>query len=413
MEKQVYNIFEWSASLYDDKRRRWKYGTLAILADGIGFTQSNCNSNEKSNFVPFEDMIEVKRSTTGLIFGAIFLVTKNKEKVWLSSLPDREAVYSAIKHFWQAQLFQRNDKERGSSKGQKTKMGQKLLGIVKDSEETLSKAAVQLYDQGRQIDSALDTMSDLHNDLDVADNLVENIESWVGRWRLPDQYQGIDPVVINLSDIPEVFEFEVLFTKLESARVNTRNVGTLRISKDGLTILNLKMKTEFHFRWADVSQLHVVTPWEVIAIKYQIGKPDLKYSLVSANMVAVLRLLDKCAKHKLKYDTPPEPVLCTRHTGREQSQSFKKEVKMTDSNKPVQPNTLVGVNQIQIHQSQQIVSESEADDISRALSGLKSLALAVQEEESEQIEKIDSLTTTVDRANQRLKDTEKRIKRMT
>lgn len=318
MEKDIYSIFEWSASLYDNKTRKWKYGTLLVMNDEIVFTHNDSDTSERSLAIPFQDFTDIKKSTTGLVFGAIYIVTKNNEKIWFSSLTDREAVFGALKHFWRAQLFQKNAAEGKTSKGQKTKMGQKLLGIVKDSEETLSRAAVQLYGQGKQIDNALGTMSDLHEDLDIADHLVEDIESWVGRWRLPDQYQTIDPVVINMSDIPEVFEYEILFTKLETGRVNTRQVGTLRISKDGLTISDLKMKTEFHFRWGDVSQLHVISPWEVIAIKYQIGKPDLKYSLVSANMVAILRLLDKCAKYKLKYDTPPEPILCTRHKSRQQ-----------------------------------------------------------------------------------------------
>lgn len=88
------------------------------------------------------------------------------------------------------------------------------------------------------------------------------------------------------------------------------------------------------------------------------------------------------------------------------------DVKSSDNFSAVQPTSMVGVDQIQIHQSQQVVSESEADDISKAVSGLKSLALAFQEEGSEQNEKLDSLTTAVDSANQRLKDTEKRVKRM-
>jgi ssDNA-specific exonuclease RecJ len=284
------------------------------MAEEIVFTQqNNSGKNDELISIPYEDLIDVRKSTTGLVFGAIFIVTKENEKIWFSSLPDREGIYGTLKHFWQAKLFQKSNSAMKNSKGQKTRMGQKLLGIVKDSEQTLSNAAVQLYDQGKQIDHTMDVMADLHNDLDIADNLVKDIDSWIGRWRLPSEYKTVDPVVVNKSDIPEVFEYEILFTKLETSQANTRQVGSLRISNDGLTILNIKMKTEFHFRWADVSKLRVVTPWELMVIKYQIGKPDLVYGLVSANMVAILKLLDNCAKYKLTYDTPPEPILCTRH----------------------------------------------------------------------------------------------------
>lgn len=308
------HICKWTVSLYDDKTRKWNYGTLAIVAEDIVFKPNECGVHDNGLVIPFEDIIDVKKSTTGLVFGAVYILTKTNKKIWFSSLSDRGDVYRALRHFWQSRLlFQKNTGEIKIAKESQTKMGQKLLGIVTESEKSLSTAAVQLHSQGRQLDNAAVTMLDLHNDLDVAERLVDDIDSWFGRWRLPDQYQTIDPVIVNKTDIPDIFEYEVLLTKLETNRVNRRQVGNLRISKDGLTILNEKMRTEFHFRWTDVSQIRVVTPWEMMVLQYQIGKPDLVYSLVSANMVAILRLLDKCAKYKLKYDTPPERVLCTRH----------------------------------------------------------------------------------------------------
>lgn len=313
MARPYFNICEWPASLYDNKKRRWDYGTLVVMAEEIVFTQSDSDKNEEVLSIPYEDLIDIKKSTTGLIFGAIFIVTKQNEKIWFSSLPDRDCIFGTLKHFWQARLFQKSDSSKDNARGQRTKLGQKLLGMVKESEETLSNAAVQMYHQGKQIDHAIDTMDDLHNDLDIANNLVEDIESWIGRWRLPKQYKTVDPIIVNKCDIPDIFQDEVLFTKLETGRANTRQVGNVRISKDGLTILNMKMKTEIHFRWADVSKLRVVTPWELMVIRYQIGKPDFVYNLVSANMMAILKILEKCVKYKLVYDTPPEPVLCTRH----------------------------------------------------------------------------------------------------
>ena len=59
-----------------------------------------------------------------------------------------------------------------------------------------------------------------------------------------------------------------------------------------------------------------------------------------------------------------------------------------------------------------MISDQEVDEICRGLTSLKSLALSVQEEESVQNEKLDSLRTTVDRANERLTAVNKRVKRM-
>lgn len=263
------NICEWAASLYDDRSRTWKFGTLGILASEICFTPipSVGQTNNGTVSIPYVDVIDIKKSTTGLIFGAIFVVTKDNKKIWFSSLPDRNGIHGALIHFWKAELFLQDGKSKASAKKGQTKMGQKLLSIVQDSEDTLVKASEQFYHQGRQLDHALNTMDDLHNDLDVAENLVEELESWLGRWRLPEQYQSIDPVFVDKSEIPDVYEYEVIFTKVETNRTNLRQVGSLRISKDGITIVNMKMKNEHHYRWADVSEIRVLTPWEIMIIR--------------------------------------------------------------------------------------------------------------------------------------------------
>lgn len=69
--------------------------------------------------------------------------------------------------------------------------------------------------------------------------------------------------------------------------------------------------------------------------------------------------------------------------------------------------------QLQVYQQPQKVSDIEVDEICQGLTSLKSLALAVQEEEGIQNEKLDSLTTSVDRANERLTAINKRVKKMT
>ncbi|KAL4222047.1 Synaptosomal-associated protein 47 [Mactra antiquata] len=412
-------ICEWPASLYDEKSRSWKYGTLGVLHSDIVFTPDANQGNFAPVSIPYVDVVDIKLSTTGLVFGAIYVMTKNNKKVWFSSLPDRSGIHGALNHFWKAQLFLQDEKESKAAGRSKTQMGQKLLGIVQDSEETLSKASEQLYHQGRQLDKALRTMDKLHNDLDVAENFVEELESWFGRWRLPEQYQAIDPVFVNKSEIPEVFEYEIIFNKIQTNRSNHRQVGNIRISKDGITIVNMKMKNEYHFKWSNVSEIRVLTPWEIMIIRHQIGQADIKYSVVSANMAAVLRLLDKCAKYKLKYDTPPERVLCTNHLQEPTARGFTSQNAASGSSTSDQGSfkhsfpSCQGVDQLQINQSEEIVSQSEANELSRRLEDLKSLAIGVQLEGCDQMETIDSLTTAVDNANIRLEDNQRRIVKLT
>lgn len=316
------SICQWSASLYNDRKRKWFYGILSVLSDGIMFETSDQSSTVPKVKIPYTEICHVQKSQTGLVFRAIYFVKNNGDKLWVSSLEDRDSVYAAVKHFSMSALLRGNMKVQQDNAGpSQTKTGQKLLGIVSDSEKTLSQAAVQLHGQGQQFDHMLTNMFDIHNDLDVAEALVEDLDSWFGRWRLPAQYASVDPVIINKSDIPELFEFEVLLAKLDPQKMTSKRIGTMRLSKDGITLLNEKMKTEHHYNWCDVSRIRVVTPWEICITQYKIGQADLTYNVVSAVMTGVIKVLDKSVKHKMQYDMPPEKILVTSHQRKETSRT--------------------------------------------------------------------------------------------
>lgn len=423
MEKPDVIICQWAVSLYDEKKRKWIYGLLTLRADEAEFSPTDDKIGRGAGVViHFEDWIDIKKATTGLVFGAVYIVTKDSKKHWFSSLDDRDGFYGTLNHFWKAQLFHKKDKKGGSQSGtgRQTNLGQKLVGLVQDSQDTLSEAAVQLNSQGRQIDSSLWTMSDLHNDLDVAERFVKDIESWVGRWRLPKQYSTIDPVVVNKCDIPEMFEIEIVHSKLETGKSNPRVVGLLRMCRDGVYILSQRQALVHHFRWSDVSKIRVVTPYEIMIIQYLLGKPDLVYDVVCAEMMAILRLVDKCAKYKLEYDKPPDTVVCIGHQTRLQRHPGTTSKDKTfnalatpgtdNSDRIVPAHEFEEAPQLQV--TRQEISDQEIDQITQGLTSLKSLALAVQEEESVQNEKLDSLRTTVDRANDRLTAINKRVNRM-
>lgn len=424
MEKPDVIVCQWSVSLYDEKARKWNFGTISMKPDQIEFLSDSEGKTSERMVIQFEDVIDIKKATTGLVFGAVYVVTKENKKIWFSSLMDRNGFHGTLSHFWKARLFQRRGDE-GSlvlGGGRKTRLGQTLVGIVQDSQDTLSKAAVQLHGQGRQIDSSLWAMSELHNDLDIAERLVTDLESWVGRWRLPKQYSSADPVVVNKCDIPEVFETEIVYNKLETGKANPKIVGLLRLCRDGLYIMSQRQTLIHHFKWADVSKIRVVMPYEVMVIQYQLGKPDLVYGFVCADMIAILKLIEKCAKYKLEYDKPPETAVCTNHGSRVQARQIgttKQENKGSFSERNANQDTrfpsfdVSSTPQLQVQGQGQTVSEQEVEQICQGLTSLKSLALAVEEEEGVQNEKLDTLTTSVDRANDRLTAVNKRVKHMT
>ena len=87
-------------------------------------------------------------------------------------------------------------------------------------------------------------------------------------------------------------------------------------------------------------------------------------------------------------------------------------VTVTTENTEIQSTPFYCNRDLQISQSKNVVSDKEADEISKALTGLKSLALSVQKEEARQNEQLDLLTNSVETANQRLVVNEKKVKYM-
>ncbi|XP_052247548.1 uncharacterized protein LOC127855780 isoform X2 [Dreissena polymorpha] len=67
---------------------------------------------------------------------------------------------------------------------------------------------------------------------------------------------------------------------------------------------------------------------------------------------------------------------------------------------------------LKISHPQKVVSDNEAEEISSALKNMKSLALAIQEEQTSQNAKLDSILSDVDVANQRLKNTSGKIEKL-
>lgn len=72
-----------------------------------------------------------------------------------------------------------------------------------------------------------------------------------------------------------------------------------------------------------------------------------------------------------------------------------------------------GLDQIQIGQSEQVVSESEAGELSRRIDELRALALDINEEVRLQDEKLGELIPSVDKANERLSNLTKKSDKLT
>ncbi|XP_033761715.1 synaptosomal-associated protein 47-like [Pecten maximus] len=420
------HVREWEVQFYQEQTRKWLTGMLYITVEGIAFQDKNSPFNMSCQYGDFG---EVKKTTTGIIFGAIVIVTKNGQKHWFSSLPNREDMFCVIKYFLRSNVIfsdTENLKNTGQvSKG--TEMGQKLLKVAYDSHQTLCASANMLSSQGEQIDSTATAMADIHNDLDIAENLTLGMEVWLGKWNIPKVYQKIDPIIVNERDIPEISQYEILYTKLEMDKMSTQKLGLLRIALEGLFILSDKQKLVHHFKWSDVSRIRVLSPCEIVVTRFLIGKPDLSYGVVCTSLLGFVEFLEKKLRRKVEYVTSGfvrhEPDNFGHTKTKMDPKQFRHEKgvlltgKLTTSSIPSlhtfgksQADHDIQGEQLQC--SHQVVNDAEVQELQNTLTDLRTLAIAVQQETDVQNEKLDTLTTSVDKANIRITEVNSRLGKM-
>lgn len=428
-DAESYPIRSWTLCYYVDKSRTWVYGDLSVHMNGVSF-QSSVDTKPPLKFkLIFNDFTGVKKTTTGLIFSALVIILSNGCKHWFSSIPDRESLYNCVHYFWKCSLLTSKKPDKSQvGFANRTEKGRQLLSIVHDTDKTLRGAAESLSIQGAQIDSAMGTMLDIHNDLDVADGLMSGLESWFGKWKMPKEYNYVEPVFVSKDDISEVLEYEILYTKLQVGKASMQNVGLLRVSKEGLFILTEKQKVVHKFKWSDISLVKVVTLWEIVVTRFLIGEPDLSYSIISSGLRSLLKLLDRRLRSRLEYTSnivdqvtsKREYTVSSREIksereqlhGRQETYPYKNGTKFTGNSNLSSGSSSGSGSQIQAIRTKEIVSEEEVQELSQVLGDLKNIALAVGQETDVQNEKLDKLTSSVNRANDRLEQTDHRIKRL-
>ncbi|XP_050388713.2 synaptosomal-associated protein 47 [Patella vulgata] len=414
-----------------EARRRWVYGNLNIHCQKITFIEVCKNPSDQiiDVLIPFQSVEKIYKATTTLIYRAVVVTLKTGKTFWFSSFKDHESVFKLLNYFHKNLVLDREKRAiTGSDVGisKRTEMGTKLLNITHDSMATLSGAAVSLNEQGEKIGNSAIRMLDIHNDLDIAQHITSGLEKWVGRWSLPKEYKVIKPVVIKGNDIPEIYDYEILFTKIEPGKMCQQQEGVIQVSQVKLSVLDLKQKVLHQFDWSDVSTVRVISPWEMMVIRNQIGKPDISYSFVSSRLVDILSKIDVYAKHKMDYESPNlSPT--SPESSQIQTKSFPVDTHLQNKSKRERisiPDDDADItfgstsrdhtmkSQDEVYMQQEVVSTAEVEELSSNLQNLKSMMLAVGEETDIQNENLDSLTESVDQANIKLRDVNKRINKL-
>ncbi|XP_055868886.1 synaptosomal-associated protein 47-like isoform X2 [Biomphalaria glabrata] len=341
----------------------------------------------------------------------------NGEWHWFSSFENRNEVFLLINHFFQKRACQNVLSSSSSLSSstllpydhQRTKMGTELLQSVYDSQATLQKGAVSLVEQGHQLRNAAVKMEEIHEDLTVAERITKGINSWLGRWKLPPTVKADELILVRDNDIPDVWDIEALCSKIIGCRHENQNINVFRISGDGLSIIDMKQKLLHHFKLSDISCIKVVSPWEIFVTQSFIGQPDLSFNVISSSLPSLLPKLEQYFKRKIEYMNPPDSHQ-TRHFEPHWDKPVVKSLKSKSTPKSLSDN----VNDreqlvVSTEKQKSIISDAEISELTSTLANLKSLALDIQVEQTEQLTVIDSLTQSVTKANDRIQSVNKVI----
>ncbi|XP_013383810.1 synaptosomal-associated protein 47-like [Lingula anatina] len=415
----VFSIVKWPAAYWYKKKRRWIYGNFYMFHDCIIFHHEKQNKRLIQVQIPFDSIFQICKGSSMFVYAALIIAVKNDQH-WFSALPNRDGAYVMLEHFWKERLASKKHDRKKGSKG-KTQKGQELLKITADSEKTLQKAATQLHHQGEQLDATMATTFDIHADLDVTENIISGLESWLGKWSASVNVPAEAHVVLSPGDIPKIQEYPVLFQKFSRKHENTWQQGVFEISPEGLIIKDQLNAIVQFYGVKDVSKVKVTTPWEIEISKFMTGQPDVKYRIMSTKMVQILKVLEAKYRSKMEYEGPPTLEKWQRKSCGE-DQHIKLEDRIDEdvfTTPPSSPYPSISEKmqsqsqpQPQLTQSD-LITDEELDELSSAVSTMKTMATDIGYEADRQNENIEEMSHMVEGATHRIKSSDKRVKKLT
>ena len=167
-----------------------------------------------------------------------------------------------------------------------------LLEIAYESQTTLMSAATTLHAQGEKIQDAARKMDLLHGDLQVAENIVSDMESWFGYWK------------INCSKdvVTRGQDSKVLVAK---SHQESHTPSKLILGAKSIDIYDTKDKLLHTFSPKDLSNTLVHSPYDITLVQRSFGKPDVKAHVIATKLPMLLSSIEKIYKQKLILEDPP------------------------------------------------------------------------------------------------------------
>ncbi|XP_077978247.1 synaptosomal-associated protein 47-like [Glandiceps talaboti] len=397
-----YTIKEWKAAYYVPRKKRWVYGVFILTPNCMLFQDDDKKEPINDITVYFSELTAVKKENSSYMFRCVTLAT-NTDKHWYGSLPNREEVYNYIEHFWKERLVGKPAPiVKSGDAGEQTELGRELLRLAYNSQNTLNKAGETLVQQGEQLDYASRVVDDINNDLEVAENIIDGLDSWLGRWsavaRVPDSRV--------LEDTENPNTYPVLYAR----KVNDYAYpGKVEIQENGLECKDVKGKVVQAFDFKDISSFVITSPWDVKISQFKVGKPDVNIFIISAKAVQILKMLETKCHAKYEFDEanlPENTINLESHP----TSSYRDLDSGLDNHSS--PRARSGHHHQSYMQTSQAVSDGEADELHQVIGNLKSMALDIQKEQDLQDDKLNNLTGKIEDTTERVKSDSKSMTRM-
>ncbi|KAJ7322086.1 hypothetical protein JRQ81_018373 [Phrynocephalus forsythii] len=416
-------IHTWPCSYYVNSEKRWISGKLSLTPVSVRFTADK--TGELVASFHLSSISEIKKESSHFIFSSLTIL-ENSTKHWFSSLhPNRNVVFNVLEHFWREQLLSSQGAGAQASCSQTAK-GKELTGLLLGSQKRLEDTAKVLDHQGEQFDNIMKGLNKIDSEMDVADRLLSELESpswWpFGGKLLKGPLEGAKPKEVPTACNPRskdglIVQIPVIITERSDCNVKP---GKLALLASGLEITGSDSQLLHRFDKKDVDDVKVHTPYEISVRQRFIGKPDITYRLLSAKMPEVIPILEMQFSKKIQFLEDALGFVRSEKTHQEEvgTSIWQAATGLIGSlvhpgSTPPAAQEAGGSQQSQLQMQEQLVSETEAQELRQILRRLKSLALETETELERQDEVLDVITSSADRATMSIDKQNRRMKKLT
>lgn len=412
------SIFTWKCSHYKNTTRKWISGSLQLRLDNITFLEEDNpkNSGDRLKLIfDFTHIQEVKKATSSLVYSSIvFLI--NKEQFWFSSLPNRDNVFYTIEYFWKQLLCDTVPVPAGN------RHTNELLKIAHGTQDSLMEAANTLHAQGKQLNNAAKTMDMVHNDLNVAERIADDLDSYFSMWHVKGPSTNVPNLEIERDDVNTNsgrIEYSILYANFVQ---ESHKTGYIVLNDNNINVLNEKSESVFTSPVTQLSKVDVNSPWDIIVTKRSFGKSDTCLHLISTKMPNIIQTLQKLYDIEINYLDLPDANESEEEEEEENTETCSGTANPQNINLAatniIHSRTMGGVSGTSPQHSragtaQMQMTDEDNKELSKVLNNIKSMAVNISVEQDAQIKQIERLNETVDRANDRIRSADFKVKKIT